>query len=429
MRKLRPRLRAYVLAVYAAALASLAIAALPAPSGGSDLAVFGVLFVLAAAAKTWSIHVGPKTKVTVEETATFAAVLLLAPFLAGLLAGAASLAGLAVARRPAMMRSSLRNRLFNAASATVATTLAALTFRALAPDGALFREPLAVPAAAVVNYLVRTELADAAVALQLRRSLFTMWWADHRRDIGQQAALFALGTLAATSAREHPWALGLFAFPMFVVLLTLRETTKMRSDTKAAIIELADLIDQRDRYTYGHSIRVAEYARRLALWMGLSPTQVDLVTEAARVHDIGKITTPDAVLQKPGPLDDEELVEMRRHCRSGHEILRTLPEFWEGADLVLLHHERVDGTGYPRGLRGDELPLEVSIIAMCDAYDAMNSDRVYRRALPRSRILDELRRGRGSQWTELAVDGLQAMLAEERAAKADAVPLRVRASS
>ena len=410
MRKFRPRLRVYMLVVYALTPVLLLVALAMAPAVPIDPVIAVILFVFAATARARPVHVGPKTKVTVEETATFASALLLPPFVAGLIAGLSHLAGGVVVRKR-----SLYNRLFNACAATIATTAAALAFRAFAPaDGAIFANAFAVPAAAVANYVIRTEIVDSAVSLQIERALFASWWHDHRRDIGQQIALFALGTLAAMLSGATPLALALFAMPTFFVLLTLRETTKMRAETKAAIIELADLIDRRDRYTYGHSLRVADLSGRLARQLKLSPSQVELVTEAARVHDIGKLTTPDAVLQKPGPLDAAERDVMREHCAAGHELLRRLPEFWEGAQLVLSHHERADGGGYPRGLRGNELPIEVSIIAVCDAYDAMSSDRVYRRALPDGAIHSELLGGRGTQWAESAVDGLLAMLEFER---------------
>ena len=124
------------------------------------------------------------------------------------------------------------------------------------------------------------------------------------------------------------------------------------------------------------------------------------------MHDVGKVTTPDHVLKKPGPLNTREWDEMHKHCGAGHHFLQRIPDFSDGADLVLSHHERVDGTGYPRGLFGVDLPLEASIIAVCDAYDAMTSDRVYRSALPRHRVIAELQAGRGTQWHEKAVNAL-----------------------
>jgi putative nucleotidyltransferase with HDIG domain len=201
---------------------------------------------------------------------------------------------------------------------------------------------------------------------------------------------------------------------MAIVLFTVRDSARVREQTKSAILELADLIDLRDPYTHGHSQRVAALAERLARRLRLEYSQVELIRDAARVHDIGKIGTNDLILLKPGPLTDEEQREMRRHAEIGHRLLRRLPEFWEGAELVLSHHERHDGAGYPRGLKGDELPIEVSVISVADTYDAMTTDRPYRKGLAWDVVRAELVRQRGKQWRERAVDSFIEMIDEER---------------
>ena len=116
------------------------------------------------------------------------------------------------------------------------------------------------------------------------------------------------------------------------------------------------------------------------------------------------------------PLTDEEQKEMRRHTEIGHRLLKRLPEFWEGAELVLSHHERHDGMGYPRGLKGDELPFEVSVISVADSYDAMTTDRPYRKGLGWDAVRAELLRQRGKQWRERAVDSFIEMIDDERRA-------------
>jgi putative nucleotidyltransferase with HDIG domain len=271
---------------------------------------------------------------------------------------------------------------------------------------------VAVLAAAVVGYLTRTELVDGAIALQLQRPLHAAWWLDHRRDMAQLASLFALGTIAAMTAQGHPWVFVLFVAPTALILVSFRETIRLRSQTRNAILKLADLIDARDTYTFGHSQRVAEYAEQLATRLRMAPTQIELVREAARLHDVGKIRTEDRILQKHGPLTASEAEEMHRHSDEGYEFLKQLPEFWEGAELVRLHHERYDGQGYPRGLGGDALPLEASVIAVADAWDAMTSDRPYRQALGHDAACAELRRCRGTQWDPRIVDSFIELVSE-----------------
>jgi putative nucleotidyltransferase with HDIG domain len=410
--RLRLPLRLYVVAVIVAGAAALALAAAaPAAWTGADPILVVALGALAAVGKLRPAHVSAKLKVSLDDTGNFAAALLVGPFASMALAAAATLIALRFSTKMP-----LYNRLFNASATGLSTLAASTCFLVLAgPGPVLLSVPGAILAAAVVGYVVRTGLVDGAIALQLRRNPLGSWWRAHRTSLAQTAALYGLGVLAALSVTGHPWALILFVLPMAMIMFSLSKTTRMRERTKAALVELADLIDQRDRYTYGHSLRVAAYAERLARQMKLSAYQVELVTEAARLHDIGKITTPDHILQKPGPLTADDWRIMRQHCQAGHRLLQQLPEFWEGAELVLCHHERYDGTGYPRGRGGIDLPLEASIIAVCDAYDAMTTDRVYRPALPPHRVREELRHGRGTQWHALAVDGLLALMDTELA--------------
>src|SRR5258708_23529869 len=152
--------------------------------------------------------------------------------------------------------------------------------------------------------------------------------------------------------------------------------------------------------------------------MHMARSQIVLIREAALLHDIGQVAPPDAVLLKPAALDPHEREVVGEHAEHGFAIREELPEFWEGADLVRSHHERVDGTGYPRGLRGWELPLEVSVIAVADSYDAMTTDRVYRKALPWPAVRAELLRERGRQWHAAVVDAFLAMIEADRAESA-----------
>jgi putative nucleotidyltransferase with HDIG domain len=366
---------------------------------------------MAAVAQLRPVHLSVKMKITVDDTATFAGALLLGPFYAMIVAGATTL----IALHFRGVRQRWYNRGFNAATSVLSTGAAGAAFLLAAGPGAqVMSAPWAIAIAAIAKYVVNTTLVDLVVALQLRRNPLAGWWTLHRRLLPYEAALLVLGALAAIAAQAQPWTLVLFGVPMAIVLLTLRDSARVREQTKSAILELADLIDLRDPYTHGHSQRVALLAERLARRLRLEYSQVELVRDAARVHDIGKLGTNDLVLLKPGPLTEDEQREMRRHAEIGHRLLRRLPEFWEGAELVLSHHERHDGAGYPRGLKGDELPLEVSVISVADTYDAMTTDRPYRKGLAWDAVRAELIRQRGKQWRERAVDSFIEMIDEER---------------
>ncbi len=407
MRKLRLPVRLYVETITAVAAVALVATPFFAQRGSTDPLLIAGLMAVATAANAQAVHISAKTKVTVGGGIVFASVLSVAPAAAMVIGAVSTLVGLKISTSQTFY-----NRIFNASGTVIAAGAAALAYRTLGVNDVLLEDPLAIVVAAVVYYLVKSTITDVVIALQLRRDPVRGWWSTHRREIWHHIALYALGVLAAAAAQIEPWTIVLFLVPLGLVLLSLRETTRLRRRTRAAIIELADLIDQRDPYTFGHSQRVAQHAEKVARKLRLQPERVELITEAARMHDIGKISTPENILKKPAPLNESEWAEMRKHCEAGHRFLRSLPDFADGAELVLSHHERVDGTGYPRRLRGVELALEASIIAVCDAYDAMTSDRVYRPALSPERVIAELRSGRGTQWHEKAVDALLDLLGE-----------------
>ena len=409
MRTLRLPLRLYVAGVIAAGSAALALGTLVLRPEAGDVGVAAVLLLLATIAQLRPVHLTQKTKVTVEDAATFAAALLLDPALAMLVAGAST--AIASLRR----RQSWYNRAFNTSAVVMDTGAAAVAFTVLAGGAGPSLATLpAIAAAAILKFGLNSTVVDVAVALQLRRRPLAKWWARHRRDTAQLLSLYVIGAIGAVAATDSPLTLALFVAPSALVLLALRNIARIEARTKQAAHALARLIEQRDRYTYGHSQRVADYAERLARAMRMDQVQVDLIREAAFLHDIGKITTPDGVLLKPGALDACEQEVMHAHAEQGYTLLEKLPAFWEGADFVRSHHERVDGTGYPRGLRGWEVPLEVSVIAVADSYDAMTTDRVYRKALPWPVVRAELLRERDRQWHAAVVDAFLAMIDGER---------------
>ena len=167
---------------------------------------------------------------------------------------------------------------------------------------------------------------------------------------------------------------------------------------RQTIVGFANALEESDRYTRGHSERVSVYARMIAEAMRLPAGQVDAVILSAQVHDIGKIGIPTEKLNKPGKLTPEEIAIFRTHPEKGKRILEPVPFLRELIPGAYCHHEAFDGTGYPQGLGGDEIPILGRIIAVADAFDAMTSDRAYRKALPYRVALEELRRCAGTQF-------------------------------
>ena len=173
-------------------------------------------------------------------------------------------------------------------------------------------------------------------------------------------------------------------------------------------------IDLKDAYTSGHSERVARYAEAIAREMGISGQQLDYVSVAAYLHDIGKITVDRSIINNPRPLTDREFKELNKHVTTGYEILSNIRHPWdEIAFMTRCHHEKIDGTGYPQGLSGDEIPLGARIVTLADSFDAMMTDRPYRARLPLERALADLSRNTGSQFCPLVVAAFCRLLLTE----------------
>ena len=180
------------------------------------------------------------------------------------------------------------------------------------------------------------------------------------------------------------------------------------------IATIANAMEAKDEYTDGHSRRVAEYSEKLALELGKSPEQARRIYHIALLHDIGKIGIPDALLSKPDKLTEEETKVFRRHPVIGSNILKDLT-FFPGLALgALYHHERYDGTGYPEGLKGEEIPEEARIISVADAVDAMNSDRVYHKSCTLEHIRHELETCQGTQFDPEAAAAMLRLIDQGR---------------
>lgn len=161
---------------------------------------------------------------------------------------------------------------------------------------------------------------------------------------------------------------------------------------------LGDALDLKDSETEGHSKRVTAYTIALARAMGISPAEIKMIARGAFLHDIGKMAIPDNILRKPGKLDPEEQRVMREHCARGYQMLRKIPFLSAAAEIVLSHQEHFDGSGYPRGLRGSEIPVGARIFAIADTLDAITSDRPYRSAASFGVAREEILRCSGTQF-------------------------------
>jgi putative nucleotidyltransferase with HDIG domain len=235
------------------------------------------------------------------------------------------------------------------------------------------------------------------------------------------------------------WAIVVFALPLFLMRKTqeaylkhtqrsahkLREAAEtiqtqnvsleqanrlLKERSTAAMESLSATVDARDAYTAGHSRRVQQLALAIGRELGLSQAELDLLGHAALFHDIGKLAIPDAILLKPASLTTEEWELMQRHADEGARIIDRLGFLNDAVPAIRHHHERIDGAGYPDGLKGEEIPLGARIIHVADALDSMLTTRIYRAARPASEALDELRRAAGTQFCLRCVAALERIL-------------------
>jgi len=224
--------------------------------------------------------------------------------------------------------------------------------------------------------------------------------------------LLVLGAISARLVQHY----GIIALiPMMVAFVTMsfvfhqyysslnklqQKVEEVKTFNHKFLTAMAASIDARDHYTSGHSQRVAYWGREIAKAIGLPQEKVEEVYFGGILHDIGKIGIEDEILNKEGKLTPEEYDKIKQHTVIGYEIMQQAGWFNELLPAIRSHHERIDGRGYPDGLRGEEIPLVARILAISDAFDAMVADRPYRKGLPIEKALEEIRQGAGSQFDE-----------------------------
>ena len=213
------------------------------------------------------------------------------------------------------------------------------------------------------------------------------------------AAIAPLGILMLFSYKTYGW---FFAMLIFGPLLLARYSFSLYINMKKMYFDtirtLSNALDAKDEYTNGHSHRVAEYSVMIAEKMQFTPKDIETIKTAALLHDIGKIGIKDNVLNKPGKLDFKELYEVQQHPEIGANILKDVAALEKVSSIIRYHHERYDGLGYPDSVSGADLPIESAIIAVADAYDAMTSDRSYRKAMSHEAAIEIIKSGSGSQF-------------------------------
>lgn len=409
---LRPFARVYSYAIIAAG--SLALAgwlrfALSPPtlwSSPYDLSqalTMAQLVVLGLVAQQFPVPLPYWRREVLTDASYFAGLLLFgvpfAPLLVALSETAGAAADLFRGRR------AVGSAVFDASRAVLAISLAAAASSGLP-------QPWAVLVAAAVWHVANTAIADVLVGLRLGTSPWALWLQRTRRSGLQIAGLLLIGWMTARAAPHEPWAPAIMALPALVIYLSMKRALQLREQTVEAMEALADVIDRRTPYTVEHSRRVATYAEALARAMKLSTSAVEAIRMAARVHDVGKIGVPDAVLLKPSKLTPEEWQQMRQHAQIGYEILAEFPEYRGCRDLVRYHHHHFERWEASALSTEPRVLLGAQIIALADAYDAMTSARPYRPPRSMMETLVEIKREKGVQWAPDVVEAFTRLVTQ-----------------
>src|SRR5687767_14659961 len=282
--------------------------------------------------------------------------------------------------------------------------------------------------AATMYFVFNTCLIAIAVSLATKQSFLSVWnqnflWSAPSYFVGAGAA--AIGTLAVMTSGV--WLALLAAAPLYLTYRTYKVYLGRIDDERRHVEEMADLhlatiealalaIDAKDQTAQSHIRRVQVYATSIARGLGMSDTEIQGVKTAALLHDIGKLAVPEHILSKPGPLTQEEFQKIRVHPQVGAEIISAVPFPYPVAPLILSHHERWDGKGYPQGLKGEEIPLGARILSVVDYYDALTSDRPYHKAMTNDAALALLQQEAGRALDPAVVQMFVKMAAELEAA-------------
>lgn len=335
------------------------------------------------------------------------AILLFSPEEAALVSGTSYLVANFIERR------ALDVMVFNASQTAITTGITALFWQRVwpsptivpVPDGALPVLVAGLIGATLVYYFLNVSLVGIGVSLAWGLPFSSFLTKDVLWTIPNYLALSSLGFLVAI-LYLNIGVLGIIL--LWVPLLLARYSFQQYMNIRAAHLEtiqaLAEALDAKDPYTRGHSDRVAKYAVELGRELKLSEHDVEMLHYAGILHDIGKIGISDTVLNKVGKLTDEEFKLIQSHTVIGDRMVRPVTFLRGVAQVIRHHHERYDGRGYPDGIKGEEIPIGARIMAVADAFDAMTYDRVYRAGMSTEKAVDELIKGKGTQFDPKIVD-------------------------
>ena len=352
---------------------------------------------------------------------TFIAILRFGPVGALVISAVSSLSGCLYPKKMPLYQ-----LLFNIANTVLATVAASWVFLELNDSMLTLRNPGSYPgiaAASLVSFVVNTGGVAVIMGLCTRQNPVQVWWKTFLWTGPSYFAGACVSTLALVLLSSHSSYILILLSPLGWVLYLNFATTTARTEEKqqhieelqlsqehlanlylATIKSLALAIDAKDQYTHQHILRVQRYAVAAATHLGLCGNELEAINTGALLHDIGKLGVPEYVLLKPGRLTDEEFAKIKQHPEIGAAILDPVEFPWPVLPVVRSHHEKWDGTGYPDGLAGEDIPRTARILAVADVYDALTSSRSYRNAWTHERACEVIKKDRGTHFDPIIAD-------------------------
>jgi len=407
------KLRLYIGIIVSLAIV-LFIYLIPSLSFSPDMWLIFIFFLtISTFAEFIPVSLPMAGSITIAFPIDFLLILVYGPALAMLIAALGALIGETIERKI-----SWDKVIFNASQYALTVGIAGIAYQqAGGVIGAqnIFRFILPAAICALTYCIVNTTLFIMVVSFAQNVRIKTIWRTSIKETVPSYIAEAPMGFLMAIIYTEVG-ILGilLFFLPLLLARRSFELYTKMRKVYLDTIRALAAAIDAKDPYTKGHSERVAETSVALAQELNLSDKDIENIEYTALLHDIGKIGIADSILGKKSSLTNKEFDKIKEHTVMGAKIIEPVDFLKNSYEAIYHHHERYNGKGYPDGLKSEDIPLSARIIAVADAYDAMGSDRPYRKKLNKDKILKELKDQSGKQFDPEIVKALISVLDRER---------------
>ncbi len=298
-------------------------------------------------------------------------------------------------------------KIFNTSQLAICSGSASLVYSnlVLTSDTITTTHLISFLAAVTVLFALNSLFVTLVISITTNEKISTVWQLNIKWSIlTNLATAFIGGAIAIVYNNIGLWGIALFLIPLFIARQANQSYINMRQTYLDTMASLSMVIDAKDPYTMGHSSRVANYATLLARELKWKENKVEFIHYIAMIHDIGKIAVPENILNKKTLLTPEEYEIIKTHSRIGANLVKDVKFFSESSEIIMHHHERYDGNGYPDQLKGDEIPCGARLLFVADAFDAMTSDRPYRKAMGIDQAIEELKINAGTQFDPKMVD-------------------------